>query len=150
MKRSLPPTVDYDLYGHCVLCHNYMMDEVTIDGQRILKKKGEFRESLYLLDTGATMRVAMCVHCQNKLNDSDEEKQEIMDCVIRGWDIESDDLVSSNEKPRWDKEHKDKYMELQRSKSILLRADTLTSVGVQERYNEHLKEKKRGNNRKTK
>jgi len=141
MPRKLPPVIDFDLFGHCIQCHKSMIIEEYIDGKMQQRLSGEYREAEYLLNTGSRMRVAMCVDCKEALEDTEEEMKNIMDVVVKGWDIESDDLVSSKSKPHWTQEKKDKYMANQRKKKILIKSEGLRDSTIEKHYKDHVKKK---------
>ncbi len=134
--RKLPPIVDYDLYGHCILCHKSMITEQYIDGRTQRRLSGQYCETEYLLSTGSCMRVAMCVKCKDRLKDTKKERDGIMKTVVAGWDIESDDLVSDASKSNWTKEFKKKYMKDQRKKKILIKTDGFTTSSINKRFKE--------------
>ena len=77
MKRTLPPDIDFDLFGHCVKCHKNMLITQVIAGQEVQRLSGEYRETEYLLSSGSTMKVAMCVDCKEKLENTQEEMDAI-------------------------------------------------------------------------
>lgn len=126
-ERKLPPTVDYDLFGHCIICHRNMLEDKMIDGVMVQVLNGDYRETEYLLDTGSKMRVAMCVQCKTKLTDTAEEMSSIIKTVIKGWEIETDDLVSDNKKSLWTKQHKEAHMKEYRKRKIDSRIEGLSS-----------------------
>jgi len=102
-------TIDFDCFGHCIKCHKNMYIEQIIDCKPTWRFNGEYTEQKFLLSNGSNMRVPMCKTCKNTL--TDEDSKEIMACVIRGWEKESDELVKNKDKKNWDKKKRDKYME---------------------------------------
>ena len=123
VERKLPPDIDFDLYGHCVLCHDNMLKEEIVDGKMVIRLMGKATTAEYLLNTGARMNVSMCVYCKDKLDDSDEELDEIMKSVVAGWEIEASDLVASISKPHWNDRVKKEHMALQEKKEIVFRSE---------------------------
>ena len=74
VRHPLSLKVNYDLYGHCVLCHDYLLFEEVINGKVTLRFSPRKTETEFLLDDGSRMRVSMCIECKNKLKKSDEKK----------------------------------------------------------------------------
>lgn len=108
--------MDWDEYGHCVLCHKNMLIDEVIDGRIQKRFTPEYTEKPYKLDDGTIMRVALCVECSNGITKKDNKK--IMDCVIKGWDRETDKLVESPAYPEWTKEKKKEYMDVYKKRKI--------------------------------
>ena len=97
--------MDFDKYGHCVMCHKNMLIEQSIDGRVQQRFTTDYSETEYLLDDGSKMRVAICIDCKKDLTDKDIPK--IMDCVKKGWEVEVKDLKHWSEERK--KAHLDKY-----------------------------------------
>lgn len=109
--------MDWDEHGHCVICHKNMIYEQIIDGKPQKRYAPDYTEKEFTLDDGSRMRVAMCLSDAEKLTPKDNKK--VMDCVIKGWDRETDKLAESPLFPHWNKERKDKHMEVYRKKKIV-------------------------------
>jgi len=144
----LPPIVDYDLYGHCIVCHTRMLTEKFIDGKMVQSLMPEYCEAEYLLDTGSRMRVAMCIYCKNKLTNSTTEIKDIMDTVKRGWEIETNDLVSDTKKPRWTEEHKKEHMARQNKLKIKHRIDGISEGTIKDKIKDIVKDKEKKDKKK--
>lgn len=110
-------SIDYDLHGHCVNCHKNMIYDQVIDEKVQKRYAPDYTEKEFLLEDGSRMRVALCLTCANDIKPKDHKK--IMDCVIKGWDKETDELVKSPLFPHWTQEHKDKHMEQYSKKKIV-------------------------------
>ena len=100
--------IDFDKYGHCCLCHKNMLIEQVIDGKVQKRFTPDYIENQYLLSDGSKMRVAMCVDC--KVNLTDKQSNEIMQCVIKGWQVQVNELDWTDEKK---KAHMDRYSQLE-------------------------------------
>ena len=98
--------MDWDEYGHCVNCHKNMLIEQVIDNKLQKRFTPEYTAKAYNLDDGTVMRVALCVQCA----DSDLKINNVMDCVVKGWDRETDKLVESPLFPEWTPEKKKQHM----------------------------------------
>lgn len=116
-------TINYDVYGHCVVCHINLVIEQAIDGKIQKRWSTEFDETQFLLNDGSRMRVCICKTCKAALKEADYSK--IMDCVIKGWDKETEDLVKDEAKPEWDKERKEKYMDAYSKKEIVTKSEDI-------------------------
>lgn len=88
--------IEFDKYGHCVLCHRDLRYEQVVNGEPIIRFDTDYCETEYLLDDGSKMRVAMCKPCKEKL--TNEDTITIMDCVKAGWVEETKKLSWSDEK----------------------------------------------------
>lgn len=118
-------TIDYDKFGHCVVCHKNMLIEQVVGGVVEKRLSPEYKETEFLLNDGSRMRVAVCKKCKA----SDINKEDVMKCVKKGWDKDSEDLVNDKSKPNWTSEKKDSYM------SKMNRLEIVTkSEGIEERY----------------
>ena len=94
--------IDWDAYGHCVICHKNMAFKQVIGMKEVKRFSPDYCEGEYLLDDGSKMLVAMCQACKAKTTEEDLPK--IMDTVIRGWGQEV-------EKLEWSKEKQSNYMD---------------------------------------
>ena len=101
-------TMNYDKFGHCTKCHKNMFITEIIGGEPVERFTGQYAEQEYVLSDGTKMRVAICKECKADLTDDDSEY--IMECVIRGWDVATNDLVKNKKRPTWTKEKKKAYM----------------------------------------
>ncbi len=111
--------IDFDMYGHCVNCHETMLEERLVDGEMKKMLTGAYQETEYLLNDGSTMRVAICKKCKRDLKDDDAEKELIMTCVFKGWQHEIE--AYSKWKPKRKKDYLDRY----KLKKIVTRSEGL-------------------------
>ena len=105
VKHTPTIEIDYDKYGHCVMCHRYLMYEKVIDGAVRLINSPDYSEEEFVINDGSRMRVAICDKCKEELTEDDNDK--VMDCVIKGWDMETQYIPHWTEDMR--KSHMDKY-----------------------------------------
>jgi len=144
VERKLPPIVNFDLYGHCVLCHINMLEDKYVDGKMIIRLTAQAVDTSYLLNTGSYMNVTMCRKCKVELKDTESEYNAIMASVILGWEIEYTDLVASASKPQYTETIKAQYMEEQHKKKIVIRTELLEPDAVMKHFEKFkLKEKKK-------
>lgn len=93
-------SINFDKFGHCVLCHKNMVVEKVIDGKVQLGFTSDHMEEEFLLDDGSRMRVCMCKECNSKYDHKDYDK--IMQCVNAGWEKEM-------EERNWEDNRKENY-----------------------------------------
>ena len=118
--------MDYDKYGHCVLCHRNLILEQVID-QKVQKRFHVDREETeFKLDDGSKMRVCICRPCKHEL--TEEKYKKVMDSVIKGWQVE----VSSLD---WAKEKKEKHMEVYSKRKIVENTEKSNKVEVENGLN---------------
>ena len=86
-------TIDYDKYGHCVLCHKKMIVERVVGEEVVRMFTPEKKRIEFLLNDGSSMGVSICKWCDEKLNPNDFNK--VMGSVYKGWEIETEGLVTS-------------------------------------------------------
>ena len=97
-----------DTFGHCTICHKNMLIEQVIDGKVEKRFTPEYVENEYLLSDGSKMRVAMCRDCKSNL--TFDKQEQIMNCVIKGWEVGIKDLSWTDEKK---KAYMDRYSKLE-------------------------------------
>jgi len=131
-----------DTYGHCVLCHANMLYEQIIDRKPQLRFSPLYGEVTYLLDDGSSMRVAICKKCQPKMEDTEEEKKYVMECVKEGWKAETAKLVESVDKPDWTPERREKYLSRYIERFIIMKSDKVEKDVLLKNLKKANKEKK--------
>ena len=109
--------IDFDKFGHCVVCHKNMLIEQAIDGKVQQRFTTDYSETEYLLNDGSKMRVAICIDCKENLTDKDIPK--IMSCVKKGWEVEVKDLK------HWDEEKKKDYLDRYSKKEIVIQSENI-------------------------
>lgn len=110
---------DYDLYGFCVKCHEFLMvTDKNEKGEPIIRLSGKAEHLNLDLNDGSKMRVLICTPCANSYSPQVDAKP-IMDCVIKGWERECDQLVSDESKPQFDAKWKKDYMDTYSKKEII-------------------------------
>ena len=131
MKRIKP-----DKFGHCVICHNNLLIEAVIDGKIQRRFKTEHSETMFLLNDGSKMRVAICTVCKPLV--SEDKFIDIMDSVYEGW-VKG---IKESKTGYWDnKERKERYLKRYREKEIVTVADKVPPDILAKKLKEH-KEKK--------
>lgn len=116
-------TMNWDKFGHCVLCHTNMYIQQIIDSVPTWRLTGQYTEHEYVLSDKTKMRVAMCKKCKDSLTEEDNEK--VMDCVVKGWDVATNNLVKDENKKDWDESKKKSYMDKYSKLSIVSSVETL-------------------------
>jgi len=109
--------MDWDQYGHCVKCHKNMLIDEVIEGKSQRRLTAEYTEKEFKLNDGSVMRVALCLKCADNIKP--EDRNSIMECVIKGWDKETTDLVESSLYPNWTEYRKENYMKEYSKKTIV-------------------------------
>jgi hypothetical protein len=102
--------IDFDKYGHCVLCHKVLIFKQVIDQKVVERYAPDYAEDEFLLDDGSRMRVCMCKNCLNTHTEKDHKK--IMKCVIKGWEEEIKVI-------NWSEQRKKDYLDKYTKKYIL-------------------------------
>ena len=125
--------MEYDKFGHCVLCHKPMITEQVIDGVVKERFTPEYREEELLMSDGSRMRVAMCTDC--KATYSKEDYKKVMDCVNAGWEEELKVL-------NWDNEKKDKYRNKFYKLEIVNKTGNKPTETLEKELNEFHKQKR--------
>lgn len=100
--------IDFDLYGHCVSCHENLMMEQAIGGKLIKRFKPKQTFTSFVMSDGSNMKVMICKKCLKSLDEKKEK--EIMECVVKGWEYETNILVA-DQTSGWNQERKDRYMD---------------------------------------
>jgi predicted molibdopterin-dependent oxidoreductase YjgC len=107
--------MDFDKFGHCILCSKCLLIEQVIGGRVERRFTAEHDEVEVLLDDGSRMRICTCRKCKKEMGKKDYNK--IMEKVRNGWHREIDDL-------RWDAEKKKKYFDRYGSLQIVTKSDS--------------------------
>lgn len=115
----MPTTDQPDVYGHCVSCGKDLIVHKTVDGKIVKIFSPKHQEMTFKLDDGSEMRVCACVDCNNRV--TERNYRQIMKNVAAGWRIEVDALVKDVNKPHWDKERAENYMEKYGERKIAAR-----------------------------
>ena len=110
--------IDYDCYGHCVLCHKELLKSTVIDGKAVTYFSGEKSEMQLPLNDGSKLLVTICFSCKDSYL-PERDNSRIMKSVIKGWDIETNKLVEDKTKPHWDQDKKESYMREYSTKEIV-------------------------------
>jgi hypothetical protein len=125
-------TIDYDLFGHCVLCHKYMLTQAVIDCQVINRFDDTFREGMVVLSDGSPMRISLCDCCYDNYTEEDYEK--MYASILKGWEVE----MKAN--PKFDDERIKNYMDRYNKKKIIFDTRGLTQAQIEKRVKEYLKD----------
>lgn len=96
--------IDYDRLGHCVKCH-CLIAETEGEGRniKIIQKFSNASQIDFNISNGTIMPVAICTDCKSKLQHTEEERVQIMNSVVKGWDKEIDWLG-------WGEDKRKEYM----------------------------------------
>lgn len=132
--------IDYDKYGHCIMCHTNMILTRVVDGEEVTMLSPKYTEKEYLLDDGTKMRVAMCQKCYSHLKDNEDEYTIVMNNVYKGWEHETKLLVEKRYRGKhgkWDKERRDKYLNTMKDLNILTKTDKLNQSDLNRKFKEH-------------
>jgi len=94
--------MEYDKYGHCVICSKNMLIEAVIGGKVEKRLTSDYDETEVLLNNGSRMRVCTCKDCKRKV--SPKMFKDIMRKVNNGWKMEVEKLA-------WDDARKQKHLD---------------------------------------
>lgn len=128
-----------DKFGHCVLCHRMLIEQKVIDHKVQFVFNSDHAETEFLLNDGSRMRVCMCKPCQQTRDlSSSQTKEEIMEAVKNGWQLEVNALVKGIKKDdgqiiKWSQDQADKHMEEYRKKSIDCHSEGVANHVIEER-----------------
>ena len=120
-----------DRPGCCVLCGQNMMTTKIIGSKEMVVLSPQYRLVNFVIDNGSLMAVCMCQRCQDATDLTDPDVQAtIMSSVIKGWQLEVDNLVASDKHPDWDKAKADDYMNTFGKLSIAACTDTMDKNAI--------------------
>ena len=88
--------LDYDKFGHCIICSKNMVQEVAINGKIETRFTPDYAETEVRLNDGSRMRLCTCDQCKQNL--TAEQIPAIMSKVKKGWQMEVEKLDWTQEK----------------------------------------------------
>jgi hypothetical protein len=88
-----------DKFGHCIVCHKYLLKNVAINGKIEEVFDANKDEAYMKLNNGSIMPISICKPCKESVNldDPDIHKQ-LMEAVHEGWKLEIDLMKEDPEK----------------------------------------------------
>lgn len=109
----------YDVYGYCAMCHDSLLvNDKNDKGEPIVRLSGKAEHLEVNLNDGSKMRVLLCTHCKTDYKPKKHAKK-LMTSVIKGWEVECDQLIADESKPNFDIKWKEDYMKVYRKKEIV-------------------------------
>ncbi len=127
-------TDNIDRFGHCVVCHKYMITKRVVDEKVIEMFTPDHGHTEFLLNNGSRMQVCMCNKCRENIDLTAPAIQDmIMKAVQKGWELEVKLLVADEKQPQWTEEFGKKHLETMAKLDIDTHSDTLDSVRLEER-----------------
>ena len=135
-------SIDYDKFGHCVNCHKDMIFEQVVDSKVVKRFTADKTEKQFVLNDGSKINVCICKKC--KAIEGNESY--IMGCLIKGWEVETDELVKDELKENWDKSTKKKYMDRMNKLKIISTAEGKDKYTIEQEIKRY-KEKINGSNK---
>lgn len=127
-------TDNIDRFGHCCKCHRNMIVKRVVDGKVIEMFAPEHDHTDFLLNNGSIMKVCMCKICKNSYDLNDPQVQsDIMEAVMKGWELETEKLIEDESKPDWTEERGKEYLSKMEKLNIDCHADNLTHSVVRSR-----------------
>lgn len=82
-------TDNIDRFGHCVICHRYMISTRVIDGKPQIFLQPEYDQTEFLMNNGSRLVVCLCKICENTYDLTDPKiHTEVMDSCKKGWLLE--------------------------------------------------------------
>lgn len=125
-----------------------MLIERVIGGKVVQMFTGDKREMFFLLDDGSKMKVSTCEACLRQYEESNKAdkvkiEKDIMECVYKGWEYETQLLVNSESKPFWTHEKRKKYLDRYKKLKILEKLKDIDQESVKRRHKKHLAKSKK-------
>lgn len=148
-KPLVKPTptidIDYDKYGHCVKCHKDMLTQKVVtgeDGRLTIEDMftADQTTSQVLLDDGSKATIMLCKSCKESLVDSDYPK--IMKCIIKGWEMEINEMVEQDKFKLWDEKRKKDHMKRYGKRKIIGGIERQPADVVDKMYKKYIASKK--------
>ena len=131
--------MDYDKYGHCIICSKNMLIEAVIGGKVEKRLTSDYDETEVLLNNGSRMRVCTCRDCKKKV--TPKTFKTIMQKVNNGWKMEVDKLD-------WDDARKQRHLNACDALDIVCHSEGKAPDILESELKKH-KEKANGNSHKT-
>lgn len=130
-------TDNIDRFGHCSFCHKNLITKRVVDGKVIEMFLPEHDHTDFMLNNGSMMKVCMCKPCKESVDLSDSHiHSDIMEAVMKGWELETKLLVADEKIPDWTQEHADKYLDNMAKLDIDCHADSLANNVLQDKSKE--------------
>lgn len=127
-------TDNIDKFGHCVVCHKNLLTKRVVDGKVIDMFLPFYDDTMFLLDNGSQMQVTICKHCKADKDLSDPKvHRDIMDAVMKGWELETKMLVADEKQPQWTEEHGKNYLETMGKLNIHCNSEKLDRYLLQQK-----------------
>lgn len=125
-------TDDIDKFGHCVLCHQNLLTKRVVDGKVIDMFLPTYDQTTFLLNTGSQMQVTICKICKHSNDLSDPMVHDnIMEAVMKGWELETNMLVADDKQIDWTKEKGDEYLSKMSELTINCNSENLDMYTLQ-------------------
>lgn len=132
-------TDDIDSYGHCVCCHKNLLTKRVVDGKVVDMFLPTYDETMFLLDNGSQMQVTICKPCKEVTDLSDAKvHSDIMEAVMKGWELETKMLVADDKQPDWTAEKGQEYLDKMAERSIDCNSSDMSKYSIQQRQIEML------------
>lgn len=133
-------TDNIDRFGHCSFCHKNMIVSKVVDGKVTEMFLPEHDHVDFLLNSGSIMKVCLCKNCKKDIDLNDPTVRcNIMEAVMKGWELETKILVADEKLPDWTQEYADKYLDTMGQLNIDCHADNLAHSFLQKRSQELFK-----------
>lgn len=131
---SLSKTERIDRFGHCCYCSAYLLTKRVVDGKVVDMFTPQYDQTTFLLDNGSQMQITICKKCKSSVDlKCPEVHTEIMEAVMKGWELENKALVADETKPDWTAEVGDKYLSDMGKLCIDCNCETMEHYKKQER-----------------
>ncbi len=133
-------TDNIDKFGHCVVCHKNLLTKRVVDGKIIDMFLPIYSDTVFLLDNGSQMQVTICKICKESTDLNDPQvHSEIMEAVMKGWELETKMLVADEKQPDWTEEKGKKYLDTMAQLNIDCNSEDLGKYAIQQKQIKLLK-----------
>jgi len=123
-----------DKFGHCCYCSAYLLTKRVVDGKVVDMFTPNYDQTTFLLDNGSQMQITLCKKCKSSIDlNSAEVHTDIMNAVMKGWELESNALVADETKPEWTAEVGEKYLSDMGKLAIDCNSENLDRYVIQEK-----------------
>lgn len=127
-------TDNIDKFGHCVICHQNLLTKRVVDGKVVDMFLPTYDDTMFLLNTGSQMQVTICKPCKAITDLSDSKVHDnIMQAVMKGWELETKMLVADKKIPEWTQEKGDEYLKKMSTLIIDCNSEDLDKYVIQQR-----------------
>lgn len=95
----MPRAHNIDKFGHCILCHDYLLKNIVVKGKQEAAFTPDKDEVWVKLNNGSMMSISVCKTCKHTTDFDDSTiKTGIFEALQNGWELEMDLMQSRPDK----------------------------------------------------